>query len=154
MKHLKEYNNWVTDVTGNLNVNYGDKKPKLSDVAVDVIKFIEDNYDKIVEGLNGTRENYISFEEGLKYESITIDKDSNHSNIPYIHFMYRSVNGSGRGYQYDITDYDYDYLNDYFYKIYKIFRKKDQEKDKEKYKLELQKIEDKKDKDREKKYNV
>ena len=25
MKHLREYNNWVTDVTGNVNVNYGDK---------------------------------------------------------------------------------------------------------------------------------
>ena len=58
------------------------------------------------------------------------------------------------GYRLDITNYDYDYLKDYFYKIFIVFRKKQQDKEKERYKNELQKIEDKKIKDLSKKMNI
>jgi len=159
MKHLREYNNWVTDVTGNVNVNYGDKKPKLSDVVIEVIKFIEDNYDKIDDSLNGTSDSHIDFYNKLEFEDISIGVEDqaesiNTNKIPYIHFLYRDVRDSLRGYRYDITNYDYEYLKDYFYKIYREFRKKQQEGHKEEYKSELQKIEDKKMKDLAKKMNI
>ena len=58
------------------------------------------------------------------------------------------------GYRLDITNYDYDYLKNYFYKIFRVFRKKQQDKEKERYKDELQKIEDKKVKEITKKMNL
>ena len=155
MKHLREYNNWVSDVTDNVTVNYGDEKPKLSDIVIDVIKFIEDNYDKIDGDINSTRESQVGFEDGLELKdiSIGIEKTENRK-IPYLHFMYNDSRDMSRGYRLDITNYDYDYLKDYFYKIFIVFRKKQQDKEKERYKNELQKIEDKKIKDLSKKMNI
>lgn len=134
IKKFEEYNNWVTDVTGNVNVSYGDKKPKLSDVAIEVIKFIEDNFDKIREDLNGTSDTFICFEDGLDFNKISIYKNEK-ENIPYIHFQKNEVGG----YSNDITNYDYDYLHDYLDKIYKTFRKKHDAENKEKFEMELMK---------------
>ena len=159
MKHLREYNNWVSDVTDNITVNYGDEKPKLSDIVIDVIKFIEDNYDKIDGDINSTRESQVGFEDGLELKDISIgieEREKNNrktSEIPYLHFMYNDSRDMSRGYRLDITNYDYDYLKNYFYKIFRVFRKKQQDKEKERYKEELQKIEDNKVKEITKKNN-
>lgn len=41
MKYIKKFEMWTTDVTDKtVSVNYNDKKPKLSDVVIDIIKFI------------------------------------------------------------------------------------------------------------------
>lgn len=42
MKHLKEYNNWVTNTTSpdNIEINYGDK-PKISDTIKSIIDYID-----------------------------------------------------------------------------------------------------------------
>lgn len=153
---IKKFENWVTDVTGNVSVNYGDKKPKLSDVVVDAIKFIEDNYDQIQCGLNATTESGVDFKRGLELDEIKIGVEVRNNDIiiPYLNFRYRDVNNDRGGYSIDITDYEYEYLKDYFYKIYKECRKKDQEEEKEKYKLQLKKIETKKMEDRAEKYNI
>ena len=105
MKHLREYNNWVSDVTDNITVNYGDEKPKLSDIVIDVIKFIEDNYDKIDGDINSTRESQVGFEDGLELKDISIgieEREKNNNNrkaseIPYLHFMYNDSRDMSRG---------------------------------------------------------
>ena len=105
MKHLREYNNWVSDVIDNITVNYGDEKPKLSDIVIDVIKFIEDNYDKIDGDINSTRESQVGFEDGLELKDISIgieEREKNNNNrkaseIPYLHFMYNDSRDMSRG---------------------------------------------------------
>jgi hypothetical protein len=157
MKYLKEYNNWITDVTDkNVVVNYGDKKPKLSDVVIDTIKFIEDNFDNINPGINSTNESSVGFKYGLNFSKIYIGCETrdNGYKIPYICFNYHDANNANSNYSIDITEDDYEYLKKYFYKIYRIFRKKEQEKDEEEYKKELQKIENKKIKKDINKYNL
>lgn len=156
MKHLKTFEMWTTSVTGNVNVNYGDKKPELSDIVMDAIKFIKDNYDQIKCGSAGSTESRVDFKDGLELEEIAIGVDARNKDviIPYLLFYYRDVDNQRSNYKQDITDYDYEYLKDYFYKIYKRCRKEDQNKDKEQYKLELKKIEDKKMQKNAEKYNL
>ena len=154
---LKRFENWVSDATDkNVSFNYGDKKPKLSDDAIDTIKFIEDNFDNIsTEVLNNTTKTSVVFNGNLKYYKIRLGFDDTNK-IPHIHFYYYGSEGVSdyRGYKVDITDYDYEYLSDYFYKIYKIFKKKDEEKQKILHASELDKIEDKKMKNAANKYNI
>ncbi len=158
MKHLKKYEMWTTNVTGNFDFNYGDKKPELSDIVIEVINYIKDNYDKIsTDILNVTTEFGVGFnfggKNGMKYDRIKIDKNKK-NDIPYIHFLYYDFHNNTNGYTIDITDYDYKYLHDYFFKIYKELKKKEEEKNKEKHINDLKKIEDEKAKKSADKYNL
>ena len=158
MKHLKTFENWTTTSTDkNININYNKETPKLSDVVIDTIKFIEDNFDQISGGINNTRENQIEFKTNeLRYNRIYINHEKRDAGIPipYIHFYYRDVHNELCGYSHDITESDYDYLKNYFYKIYRIFRKKNQEKSVEEYKNALVEIEEKRIKMNSQKYNL
>lgn len=156
MKHLKKYEMWTTNSTSNFSVNYGDKQPELSEIVIEIIKYIEDNYDNISNDiLNNTTEFGVGFnfgrKDGKKYNSIKINKYKNNS---YVDITYYDVHNQINGYSLDITDYDYDYLHKYFLNLYKNFKKKNEEKDKEKHKLELKKIEDEKIKKSADKYNL
>jgi hypothetical protein len=158
MKHIKKYEMWTTNVTGDYDFNYGDKKPELSEIVIEVINYIKDNYDKIsTDVLNDTTEFGVGFnfseKNGMKYDKIRIEKNKKNS-IPYIHFLYYDYRGTTNGYDIDITDYDYEYLHDYFFKIYKEFKKKDEIKKIEKHKSELKKIEEEKAKNSADKYNL
>lgn len=160
MKHLKQYEMWSnpTSTDKNIEVNYGDKKPELSDIVIEVTNYIKDNYDKIdTDILNATTEFSVGFdfrkENGQKYESFTIEK-SKKNKSPYIHFFYKDAHGGRNGYTIDITDYDYKYLHEYFLNIYKEFKKKDEEKDKERHRFVLQKIEEEKIKKAANKFNL
>ena len=144
-------------VTGDFSVNYGDKKPQLSDVVFEVIKYVEDNFDKInPDVLNATTRSRVSFNgSDLKYDSIRLKFDEK-NNSPYISFSYIGAGGRNdfRGYDIDITDADYKYLSDYFLKIFKIFNKKDEEKNKLDHASELEKIKEKRAKEAGEKYNL
>lgn len=127
MKHLKKFENWTTNVTGNYDINYGDK-PQLSDVVIETIDFIENNLDKIKEDiLNDNRPYLISFKSGLKYSSISLKEDNN---IPFL--LFRN-NENYLNYSIDITNEEYEYLKEYFLKIYKKIRKIINDKDKEEF---------------------
>ena len=119
MKILKTFEMWTTDVSGNFDVNYGDKV-KLSDVAIEARKFIEDNYDKI--DSKSTNSTEIEFDKNLRFKSIKI---YNNSDVKYLHFFYHK-NNDLNGYIKDITDEDYEYLVKYFLKVYKEQRLKNQ----------------------------
>ena len=156
MKYIKKFEMWTTDVTDkNIVVNYNDKKQKLSDVVIDTIKFIEDNYDDINKDINDTNESAVGFFRGLKFNKISLYTENRKDyKFRSIWFNYYDINNNNCGYMIDITEDDYDYLKNYFYNLYNTIRKEDQEKNKEEHKSALQKIEDKKVKDDAKKYNL
>ena len=124
MKHLKEYNNWVTDVTDkNVIVNYGDKKPEMSDVVNYTKQYIEDNFDKIHRV--SIDQVYFNFE--ADFDSIYLGDEEN---IYYVKFVGKKrKTNSSREKIIDITNEEYKYLSDFIHNIKKKYRKKEQTND-------------------------
>jgi hypothetical protein len=157
MKYLKKYEMWSDPtVTDNIEINYGDKKPELSDIIFEVIKYIKDHYDDIsTDILNSTTEFQVGFrfpsKSGMKYDRIGIEE---YKNQKHLHFYYSDANGQRCGYTIAITEDEYEYLHKYFLKIHNEFRKKEQEKNIETHLAELTKIEEEKIKNTGNKYNL
>lgn len=161
MKHIKNFKtfeNWTTNSTGNYNINYGDnpQKPQLSDIVIDTIKYIEDNYNNIQENiLNDVKPDQITFKSGLKYQQIRLQRENEeHNNIPILIFKFYEYNVDSFYYSNDITEDDYKYLKDYFYKIYLQIRKKVQDRKKQEFIDQFNKVETEKALKAGKKFNV
>lgn len=154
MKHLKKFEMWTTNTTGDFEINYGEKKPELSKVAINTIKFIKDNYNEIIiDILNEVKPTQISFNPGLKYTRIKLELDKE-SNTPFLYFRYYDYNEGNYSYNEDITNTDYDYLKDYFFNIYKDIRTKVHNKEKDEYLDNMKKLEDERIKKKADKYNI
>jgi hypothetical protein len=124
MRHLKIYEKWSSSVTDdNININYGDKQPELSDLVKFTKEYIEENFDDIynirVDILS------ISFRKNknIDYESIELKQKKDNIYMLYEIYFKNRVNEYDN---IDITEEEYNYLRDYFYKTSIIFKKKQQ----------------------------
>jgi hypothetical protein len=124
MRHLKIYEKWSSSVTDdNININYGDKQPELSDLVKFTKEYIEENFDDIynirVDILS------ISFRKNknVDYESIELKQKKDNIYMLYEIYFKNRVNEYDN---IDITEEEYNYLRDYFYKTSIIFKKKQQ----------------------------
>jgi hypothetical protein len=164
-KFIKTFEQWTTDVSGDYDVDYGD--PKLSDDVIEIIEYIEDNFDNIKDDiLNDNKPDRISFQSSnlktgkLKTDKLKYDKISLRvSNIKYkypsyvVQFSYKEYPNTFY-YNKDITKYEYEYLLKYFSQVYNRIREKEHSKEKQKFIDNMQEIEDKKTKEAAKKYNM
>ena len=116
---IKKFENWVSDVTGNVSVNYGGK-PKISDVVKFTGQYIKDNIDNI------------RFDDKSRYE-INFDRNLSSSEIKLLPIkrirleidttikkLYKLKFDSG---DYNttfviLTEIEYNYLLDILYNVY------------------------------------
>jgi hypothetical protein len=125
MKHLKKYETWTTDVTGSVEVNYGDKKPELSKIVKDTEKYLEDNFDNI-QKINSSN-NSIDFnydynsktKDNSKIIFISMNRDDLFYNIVFTRYYYGVENKS---FTINITKDEYNYLSNVIYKLDKKLR--------------------------------
>ena len=152
MKRVKTFEQWTTDVAGDYEVNYGDK-PQLSEIVIDTIKFIEDNFNNIrPDILNGVKPDLITFLSDINPNNIQLRIEKN---IPMLFFGYDDYSTSDHyHYSNDLTDDDYNYLKNYFFEIFKKIREKVHDGEKEAYSKGMKKIEDRIMKKDAKKYNI
>lgn len=120
---IKRFNeSWVSDSTDkNISINYGDKKPEISDVAKYTEQYLLDNFDnissididKMLVEFSSYRKNrfsriYLYISNRGKYETFSIEFHSS----------------TERDRRLDITTNDYNYLCDAIFKLKKRFNKK------------------------------
>lgn len=125
MKHLKTFEMWTTDATGDFDITYGDKKPEISEIVKYTKKYIEDNFDKIH---HIEQKEKITFKtivnghpNGTLYSEITLQVNSG----PFYEIKFtKPITRNDNSYStVDITKDEYNYLNDFFYEINKKLRK-------------------------------
>jgi hypothetical protein len=138
MKHIKEFNSWVTDSSGDYDINYGDKKD-ISDFVEDIKDYMEDNF-KRIRGIETIKEKGI-FSKHISY----MDND-----LPYTEIVLRDIDESGfytillkKSYtitkELDLTKDDYIYLLDFVNDTNRRFRKDKQNRILNKIRPELYK---------------
>jgi hypothetical protein len=124
MIHVKAFENWEGNVTDNVIVNYGNQKPKYSDIVEYTEKYIEENFDKITQ--ISIPKQYFSFkdtDEDIRYIMIKTEDDVDAGTRYYIYFSQtKKVSNI------DITKEEYDYLFDFMKKSEFIFRKNKQKR--------------------------
>lgn len=79
-RHIKTFEQWTTDVSGDYEVNYGDE-PKFSEIVEKTINFINDNFDKIAKIEVYPNSKKIVFKKGLfHYDYIELDETIKYEN--------------------------------------------------------------------------
>ena len=101
MKHIKEYNNWTTTATDNVDINYGDK-PQLSEEVKSIINYIENNEYNFYH----TNTYEISFNNVYDGEINRIE----YSNIDRIEICIKN----GKKFNHYITKEEKNYLDNFF----------------------------------------
>jgi len=112
MKHLKEFESWTTTASGNVDVNYGDKKPEYSDVVKFIVQYIEDEFDRI--------KIITASYKAIEFADTNINDISRielqyKDNIPSILFCRRQAIGNKYDYM-DISKDEYDFLINFLFK--------------------------------------
>jgi len=125
---IKKFESWVSDATGNVSVNYGDKKPKISRIVTLVEKYIEDHFENIFDidlqylmvrltrGVNQVWPNY---------QKITIRKENKIEKY-YMYYIVMTTKSPERDSNIDISEYEYKHISDFIYNINKEYRRKEQ----------------------------
>ncbi len=120
MIYLKEFKNWTSTVTDDVDISYGDKKPELSDVVKFTEYYINDNFDNIhsidLENMSIEFKN-LSFSDLKK---IKLNKyRQNKYNLYNIYFDENetTILNKYSSSVINITEYEYDYLCELIYNI-------------------------------------
>ncbi len=118
MKFLKTYEYWTTNVTDNINVNYGDKGPEISNFVKNIIDYIEKNFNSIksMSSQSGYEINFI--ENNSKIKTISFGKTTNQENVVQVKLP-EEKNPYDSKY---ITDDEIVYMKNKFMIIQKKFR--------------------------------
>ncbi len=100
MKYVKKYERWTSDVSDDVEINYGSEiTPKYSDIVIYTINYLNDNFDKI----RHISQDNIEFSNG-GIEKIRLYDDE-------IQFVSNSFNDRGNGRSFRLTKDESDYLS-------------------------------------------
>ena len=135
MKHVKEYyqfnENWITDSTGNYNINYNNDN--ISEIVKEVKMYIEENFNKI-NSINSKNLDFLSINFNISNDifGIHLRKKDN-----FYFLDFREKDRVLKEHEVDITKEDFDYLFNFILYIHNKFREKEQYDYKQKIRSKL-----------------
>ena len=132
---LKRFENWVSDVTGNVSVNYGDK-PKISRFVTLIENYIEEHFENISKinlehlRINFTNGSLVDNEyQWPNYKEITVFKSHVGDYYRYYINTYKEEGNNRKYRDIDISEDDYKHISNFIFNINKRYMKKNQKKD-------------------------
>ncbi len=130
MKHILEYNNWTTDTSDGVDVDYYDG-PKISEIALNVEDYINSNFNHISDVSYHNNYGYeIEFNQEILIYSIKLFKSTMRDDMEDYKLIieYRRKNISTNSKNIIISKNDFEYIRKILHNTYIKYKKKKEDK--------------------------